>query len=324
MRWFLLSLALIVGVVHSQEPVPSPAKASEPPKAQAKSGKQRAKAEQRGSKNAPLFVEGHVTTTKSKADAERDAEEGKDKSANDHLVMVFTGLTALFTFALSSIAGFQLWMFYRQLKLMREGADDAKNLAGAAKLNAENSKKAVETMQNVANTQLRAFVFPVSIFSLWEQIPETTLYGWRFRPQWQNSGATPTKNLTIHAWGELRDTVLPDDFNFSYATNDIGNGLIPPRLTLQGGVVPQNLRPVISPQDIIDMQAGTKLLYIWGWARYNDVFPGTPQHITRFCWVITPVGNPMTFQPNSTNPGEQLNFAYLYHQHGNCADEECG
>jgi hypothetical protein len=200
----------------------------------------------------------------------------------------------------------------------------AQSSAEAAKINAENSKKAVETMQSVANTQLRAFVFPVNIFSLWEQIPETNLYGWRFRPRWENSGATPTKNLIVHAWGELRETALPADFNFNYSTNDTGTGLIPPRLTLQGGIVPQSPHHPISPQDILDMQAGKKMFYMWGWARYNDVFPGTPQHITRFCWSVTPTGNPMTFKPGSTNPEEQINFPYIYHSSGNCADEECG
>ncbi|MGA7750142.1 MAG: hypothetical protein WCA63_08340 [Gallionella sp.] len=228
------------------------------------------------------FVIKSIEAEKTPERAEQDKPEHDEKAANEKSFVAWTIVLAIATILLALVAGVQVVMFWKQLGLMKKGAKDTANLASAAqssaeaaKINAENSKKAVETMQNVANTQLRAFIFPVNIFSLWEIIPETTLYGWRFRPQWQNSGATPTKNLTIHAWGELRDTELPGNFDFNYATNDIGSGLIPPRLTLMGGVVPQRTS-AISPQDILDIQTGRKISICWDGLNTTMCFQGPP------------------------------------------------
>jgi hypothetical protein len=41
-----------------------------------------------------------------------------------------------------------------------------------------------------------------------------------------------------------------------------------------------------------DVQQATLFLYLWGWVRYFDVFPDTKEHITRFCGVVMPVGDP--------------------------------
>ena len=87
-----------------------------------------------------------------------------------------------------------------------------------------------------------------------------------------------------------------------------------------GGAAPLIPAAPITPQDIIDAQNGRKFIYLWGWAKYFDVFPRTPEHITRFCWLILVAGDPLSFnpaQPNSTT------FATANHIEGNCADEEC-
>jgi hypothetical protein len=74
----------------------------------------------------------------------------------------------------------------------------------------------------------------------------------------------------------------------------------------------------------LDAQAGRKFIYLWGWVRYFDVFPRTPEHITRFCWLIVPVGDPLAFVPGAApNQPGSLSFGSLHHSEGNCADEEC-
>lgn len=327
----ILAVALLIvwTGAYSQPPFPTPSIDDQQQKSYPAKPNQNAATNSTGTDNNPFVIKS-IEAEKTYERAEQDRPERDEKAANERSLVVWAIVLAIATIILALVAVGQVIMFWKQLGLMKEGAKDTVKLASAAqssaeaaKINAENSKKAVETMQNVANTQLRAFVFPVSIFSFWESIPQTNLYGWRFRPQWQNSGATPTKNLTIHAWGELRETELPGNFDFNYATNDLGSGLIPPRLILMGGIVPQGT-PAISPQEILDIQTRKKIFYIMGWAKYNDVFSGTPQHITRFCWTLTAAGDPLTFKPGSTNPAEQLTFGYLYHSGGNCADEECG
>jgi hypothetical protein len=77
----------------------------------------------------------------------------------------------------------------------------------------------------------------------------------------------------------------------------------------------------LTPQDILDIQSGAKVFYVWGWARYFDVLPNTPEHITRFCWQIMSTGNPITFNPIGDADG--VRFSWLGQPRGNCADEEC-
>ncbi|MGA9851661.1 MAG: hypothetical protein WBR15_01860 [Gammaproteobacteria bacterium] len=180
----------------------------------------------------------------------------------------------------------------------------------------------LETCRN-ARRELRAYVRAVGITPLWEHSADHRTYNWRFRPKWENSGSTPTKNLRLHVNFALRDTELPTDFDFNYETHAVGTGLIAPKITLHGGVTPVPSLAPITTQDIVDMQAGRKYFYIYGWAKYFDVFSDTDEHITRFCWIITPVGNAAAFMPGFPDMAEPLTFPYLYYAKGNCADEEC-
>lgn len=186
------------------------------------------------------------------------------------------------------------------------------------------SKNAMKLSEAALIASERAFVFPTgSLQGFWERNVETNTYNWRFRIEWRNSGDTPTKNMTMHIESSLKDNVLPNGFDFKYPTTKIGKGLIPPNTTGLSGITPQPPEPAITPEDILEVQAGRKWLYIYGWAKYFDVFPGTPERITRFCWFITPIGNPLTYKPDSQIKEEQLGFPSIHHSEGNCADNEC-
>jgi hypothetical protein len=166
----------------------------------------------------------------------------------------------------------------------------------------------------------RAFIFATGALPFWEPDAATGNYNWRFCPQWTNTGDTPTKNMTMNCECLLRDTPLPAGFDFEGATTATGTALIAPKFSSGGGLAPRNA--AITPQDILDTQAGTKYLYLFGWAKYHDVFPDTPQHITRFCFLLTPTGNPITFDPHVD--AQTLKFPNILHTEGNCADDECG
>jgi hypothetical protein len=66
-----------------------------------------------------------------------------------------------------------------------------------------------------------------------------------------------------------------------------------------------------------------KFFYIYGWAKYFDVFPGTPQRITRFNYAVEVVGDATT--PFNKNPIEGLpnldgvSFIYRLQDRNNCA-----
>jgi hypothetical protein len=166
----------------------------------------------------------------------------------------------------------------------------------------------------------RAFVFAEAINGFWDQDPNTGLYNWRFRPVWRNSGETPTRRMEMHTTCELRNTPLPQGFNFAARAAAVGRVMLAPKSTMQGGLAPTAPAVGISPADIVDTQHGRKFLYLWGWASYFDVFPGTPRHVTRFAWQVFTVGDPYAFDP--TNP-DGLRFQNLIHPEGNCADDEC-
>src|SRR5260221_3514414 len=170
----------------------------------------------------------------------------------------------------------------------------------------------------------RAFIFTNSLNGFWEQDPSTGLYNWRFRALWQNSGDTPTRHMVMHVACELRNAMLPPGFNFNYPTTQTGTAMLAPKSSSYGGIAPMSPAAAITRQDILDVQQGRKFLYLWAWARYFDVFPGTPQHITRFCWPIAPPGNPLAYTPCQVpNMPNSLSFGNIHHTEGTCADEEC-
>lgn len=80
------------------------------------------------------------------------------------------------------------------------------------------------------------------------------------------------------------------------------------------------------PRDIIGdelvaIRDGRKHFYVWGIAEYQDVFPGTPKRITKFCCFIGNVtGDPREAYDANSNIVE-ITFTF-YHLH-NCADEDC-
>src|SRR5438128_4030899 len=137
-----------------------------------------------------------------------------------------------------------------------------------------------------------------------------------------NNVSTPIRNLTMHVEVEVRNTLLPEGYAFTYDRTQIGSGIIPPKAEMLGGIAPQGT--VITAQDILDAQAGRRFIYFWGWAKYFDVFPGTPEHMTHFCWLIVVTGDPTTFVPNT--PGQPptagtLAFNYVQHTEGNYTEE---
>jgi hypothetical protein len=153
----------------------------------------------------------------------------------------------------------------------------------------------------------RAFLFATTFAQVWEPDKETGLYNWRLKPVLRNSGATPTKDMEMYV--------------------ACVKAMMPPVFELQGGVAPRYPGAAITPQDIIDSQAGRKFIYLWGWIRYRDIFPETEQHITRYCWLIMATGDPLKYVPNT--PGQPpvpgtLAFSMTHHSEGNSIDDGRG
>jgi hypothetical protein len=245
------------------------------------------------------------------APTHQEHKDGFWEKAADDPVAYFTLWLVAFTGVLA-ISTIGLWIV-----TWRASASQARDM----KASIAAAEKSGEIARDAMIAGERAFVFTTGTMPFWELDAATKLYHWRFRPNWTNSGDTPTKKMTMHTECMLRDSVLPLGFEFDYPTTETGTALIPPNTSAGGGLAPRYPAPAITPQDILDVQAGKKFLYFMGWAKYFDVFPDTPQHITRFCWQLLPLGDPFAYDPSVTP--QNLTFPNIYHHEGNCADDEC-
>jgi hypothetical protein len=176
-----------------------------------------------------------------------------DKWSSEGITAVATAVIAIFTVVLVRVTN-------RQAKLTKEAL--------------------------IADKQ--AFVFASGIFGFWEPNKATGNYDWRIRPIWQNAGDTPTRKMRLYVDCELRNAPLPSGFSFTQITTPPGTGLLGPKSTSMGGAAPLAPRAAITPQDILDVQNGTKFLYLWGWAKYFDVFPGTLSTLPAFAGKSSP------------------------------------
>ena len=221
-------------------------------------------------------------------------------------LVVFTAVLA-FTTVLLTIATCGLWNY------AAEQATDMKNSIAVAKRSADAARVAAIASKIAADATVagqRAFVFVLQ--NTYHRQPDGR---WWFSPVWGNSGVTPTKSLHTHVRFISRETPLPDDFDFHYASGpeDISTAFLGPHTNIQGARLPLG---GIAASDVIAAQNGAKFLYILGWAKYSDVFPGSKEHITRFCSRIDIIGDP-------NGPKERVSVSFTPHRKNNCADEGC-
>lgn len=217
-------------------------------------------------------------------------------SAEDR-VADYTMWLTIFTAVLAAVSIVQICFLLRSDK--------------TARISSEAAKKSAEIAEAALVAGTRAIVSVSGLTSFWELGAEGTL-NWRFRPQWRNAGKTPTKNMRLYSECELRNSLLPHGFDFSNNIASPGPGHLGPDAQALGGLAPRDAP--ITPQDILDAEANRKFIYLWGWARYYDVFPNTPEHVTAFCWRILPFGNPLSAEAKT-----DMKFSNVIHDEGNHA-----
>ena len=189
-------------------------------------------------------------------------------------------------------------------------------IAGATWLQANAAKDAADISRLSMVNGDRAFVSATKFRWLSHLYPQQDRYYWRIHFLWSNSGKTPTRRLRVRAEYVIRDSRLSEDFLFPLHSESLD----PQPLISPNGVIGCTAAE-ISGDDLAAVQDGKKHLYIYGVARYFDVFPGTEEHVTKFCnFAANITGNPRRPYDAQSNP-VGIDFAH-YHQH-NCADDEC-
>jgi hypothetical protein len=152
--------------------------------------------------------------------------------------------------------------------------------------------------------------------------------GWLITPVIKNSGNTQTKglhSLTIEAClgGGIiiggtesncsameRRATGPIDPEDSFRTPFAKIRILPilPQATIPGGAA------FITPERIKNIANRGEPGYLYGVIHYRDVFAGTPDHITKYCFE---------FDGGVTLTDAEPKPVYGYCPHWNCADDEC-
>lgn len=149
---------------------------------------------------------------------------------------------------------------------------------------------------------------------------------WWFIPNVKNSGNTPTKNMKYSigatcpaelTWGMAGGMSVACDF-----TRD---DLLDPVDVFKRNPKQEPFAAILGPQSSIELggvginenslraiMKGFKM-YVFGLIYYNDIFPETAKHVTKFCYQIG---------ANLSDKGEIVS-SFGFCAHWNCADDEC-
>jgi hypothetical protein len=199
-----------------------------------------------------------------------------------------------------------------QTPLIRQSADASTRAAKAAGRSADVARDALVRAQ-------RAFV---SFAQTWTSNSVTTpadpqhITAWELRPVMINAGDTPTRNAIHRMNWQVMGTSLPVNFDFRDNTQGTPSVLfgLAPKGQISGATA--QIPAVLLNQ--VHIHPDMFRVYFWGWARYQDVFIGTPEHITMFCWATTDVrSDPLAINTPLNYIGEECSNRH------NCSDEEC-
>jgi hypothetical protein len=179
------------------------------------------------------------------------------------------------------------------------------------------SIKGVSIAKDSLESVQRAFVFPTGMSDIVFAPDGKTPIGVKFTIRWENSGTTPTKEVTVHSNMQWWKPKMPDDFSFT----DRWDPGIPHKdrqlYLAPKGYVDTNIR-IISASDLFDIANGKIQYFLFGWARYHDTFSNTKQHITRYCYQI--IANP---QGGDDQSHVFFHTMLLTCDRNNCYDDQC-
>jgi hypothetical protein len=313
MRWLLLSFALVIVSVHSSEPQ---RKQDEKPAAKGKAG----------ASTNPIFVK--ILPSKAdeeKAEKERQHESNEERIAigteklvkGTNLLVVVTGVLAAFT---AFLFGATVVLAHDARRASERQAKEMQDSLAISNTSSEAANKSAEIAERALVAGQRAFVSVASFRTVGLVDFKTgNITHWGFAPVWTNAGDTPTRNMKNHISVMYFVKEMPSAWDFP--------DLWPPntpmekRISTSLGISPKNFIHgqviKIPVEEIEQVIAGKKSLYLWGWASYSDVFPETERHITRFAMQIHIGGDPHSKDPS------QISFDYLNLSKYNCSDDEC-
>jgi hypothetical protein len=142
--------------------------------------------------------------------------------------------------------------------------------------------------------------------------------GFSFRVPFENYGLSPTSRLHVYVNSEVRDTKLPDDFSYEDKGDHIRADLVlGPRQRLSSLPIVYKIEDLVA-SELPPNQSGHRYTYLYGWLSYHDIFEGTEEHVSKFCYEIWMGGN---LALNDAKSPAVARFDLCPHH--NCRDEDC-
>lgn len=213
-----------------------------------------------------------VQASQEQARGEEDLR-AQQKASNAALLSTIISFLALF------VTGAGVLFVKRTLTATLEVVEDTGKATIAV-------QEANEIAREGMEKQSRAYVYPDGPFPAIRQDHTNQNVEWGFAVNWKNSGNTPALSESMLIWVEVVDGVLPMDFQFDRTADDHVSAVFGPNMALS------SVYAWVSADDIKKVFAGEKTLYLWGWVKYRDVFPATPERETRFCYRLFPNVDP--------------------------------
>ncbi len=222
-----------------------------------------------------------------------DAHNGGVNALGTLVIAIFTIVLALATIELKKLGEKQGTDMQASIAEARRSADAAGKAADAAILGQ------------------RAFVQITPTWSTDRNPRETgSPLQYNFGTRMDNFGNTAAQNLRNHITFEFFPGAMPDDFQFpDYIKPLTQAGILGPKQMLLGPHIPSDR--FVTADEIAQIQAEKIRLYFFGWVRYFDGYPGTPERITKFCYFVRVTGNP------------DVPVVFIPHSRHNCADDGC-
>lgn len=124
---------------------------------------------------------------------------------------------------------------------------------------------------------------------------------WRIEPVWENTGNTPTRDMTNYISFEPMTPEMPITFDFPDIVTDVQGR--PAKMLIGPKHIRYGQAQIIEPDHALASRLGALKIYLWGWADYKDVFKMTGRHRTEFCYEIAVEGG---FIPRTSKYAQSL------------------
>lgn len=278
MRLFLPILMLLV---WSQHPTPTPGKVQHPKQHQSTASQQPPNTDQRGTEQAPLVVK-TLEPAKGQAEIDQDTKDRQQKATNDGRIAILTGILAVIAFG-------QLGVYLYQAIKLRETVQAAGEQSKAMERHIGEAARSATAMESIATViqtgnaaVLRAYISVVIGNAIYQERQDNIRF--EGKPSMVNTGSTPARNVRIRIAAEIVPVSETEKFAYSLPEEVAeASAVAAPHQTYTLGATVKGFVPDAEVAAI--KQGQGKALTVWGVVTYDDIF--SESHTTKFAqWLF--------------------------------------